>query len=49
MKAKIVAGEVPDGPEGDKVFAEFRAQLQEVVKGPVDAMQAEYQDDQDEF
>ena len=49
LKAKIVSGEVPDGPEGDKVFAAFRAQLQEVVKGPVDAMQAEYQDDQDEF
>ena len=51
LKAKIEAGQVPEGPEGDKVFAEFRAQLAEVVKGPRDSMYAdvEYVDDQDEF
>ena len=51
LKSKIEAGEVPEGPEGDKVFAEFREQLSEFVKGPQDSMFAddEYQDDMDEF
>ena len=51
LKAKIQAGEVPEGPEGEKVWAEFRANLQTVVKGPQDAMFAdkEYIDDMDEF
>ncbi len=51
LKAKIQAGEVPEGPEGEKVWAEFRASLQTVVKGPQDAMFAdkEYVDDMDEF
>ena len=51
LKAKIQAGEVPEGSEGDKVFAEFRQRLQEVMKGPQDAMFAdkEWQEDQDEF
>ncbi len=50
LKAKIAAGEVPEGPEGDKIFQEFRTNLQEAVKGPVDAMYAddEYLD-MDEF
>ena len=54
LKAKIESGEVPEGPEGDKVFSEFRANLHDFVKGPSDAMEAEwegrgYQTDQDEF
>ena len=49
LKAKITAGEMPEGPEGEKVFQEFRVSLQEVVKGPQDSMEAEWMDDQDEF
>ena len=51
LKGKIEAGEVPEGPEGDKVFQDFRARLQEFVKGPEDAMYAdkEYIEDMDEF
>ena len=50
LREKIAAGEVPQGPEGDRIFQEFREQLQEVVKGPRDAMWAQYQEeDQDEF
>ena len=49
MKAKIEAGQVPEGAEGDKVWQEFREKLQEVLKGPQDAMFAdvEYRDDPD--
>jgi hypothetical protein len=42
MKAKIEAGEVPEGPEGDRVWDEFRAQLQQAISGPKDAMEAQY-------
>ena len=42
MKAKLKAGEIPDGPEGEKVWDEFSARLQEVMKGPSDALAAEY-------
>ena len=49
LKAKIESGQVPEGPEGEKVWQEFRAKLQEFVKGPEDAMLAEWQVDQDEF
>ena len=40
MKAKIEAGEVPEGPEGDKIWAEFIGQLEESIKGPQDAFEA---------
>ena len=46
LKAKIEAGE---GPEGDKVWQEFRTKLSEFLKGPEDAMLAELEVDQDEF
>ena len=49
LKAQIQAGEVPEGPEGDRVWQEFRVKLQEVVKAPQDAMLAEWVVDQDEF
>ena len=51
LKAKIQSGEAQEGPERDKLFQEFRERLEEVIKGPVDAMMAdkEWVDDQDEF
>ena len=51
LKAKITGGEVPPGPEGDRVFQEFRTRLQDFIKGPQDSMKAdvEWQDDMDEF
>ena len=42
MRAKIEAGEVPEGPEGDKIWAEFIGQLEESIKGPQDAFEAQY-------
>ena len=47
LKAKIEAGEVPEGPEGEKVWKEFRMKLQEVVKGPQDYQEAEWMDTDD--
>jgi Pyruvate/2-oxoacid:ferredoxin oxidoreductase delta subunit len=51
LRSRIESGNVPEGPEGEKVFAEFRARMQEFVKGPRDAMYAdrEYVEDMDEF
>ncbi len=51
LKDKIESGDIPEGPERDKVFDEFRAKLQEYVRGPQDSMFAdvEYMDDMDEF
>ena len=48
LKAKIESGQVPEGPEGEKVWEEFRKELSEYVRGPKDAMLAEWVD-QDEF
>ena len=48
LKDKIQSGNVPEGPEGEKVWQEFREQLRESVHGPEDAMYAEYVD-MDEF
>ena len=47
LKAKITAGEVPDGPEGDKVFEEFRKELQQILTGPQDFVEAELLEDAD--
>ena len=47
LKGRIEAGEVPEGPEGDKVWQDFRERLREFVKGPVDAMYAEYAQEDD--
>ena len=52
MKAKIEKGDIPEGPEGDKIWQEFRQNLEEAVHAPVDAMRAQYDQeeaDQDEF
>ena len=49
LKAKIESGDVPEGPEGDKMWQEFRKELSAFVKGPADAMLAAWEDDQDEF
>ena len=52
LKDKIHAGSIPEGPEGDKMWEEFRSNLNEFVRGPVDSMftTPEYQDvDMDEF
>ena len=49
LTAKINHGEVPQGPEGDKVYAEFRGRLEDAMKGPIDAMTAEMEEDVDEF
>ena len=46
LKAKIEAGEAPEGPEGDKVFTEFRGRLQEALKGPRDVLRPEPGDEQ---
>ena len=45
FEAKIRAGEVLEGPEGDKAWEEFTSELQEAIKGPADAEQAEYRYD----
>jgi hypothetical protein len=42
LKAKIEAGQVPEGPEGDRVFQEFRTELEKAVKGGGDVMEAEW-------
>ena len=42
LKAKIQSGQVPEGPEGDRVFQEFRAALEKAVKGGGDVMEAEW-------
>ena len=47
FEAKIQAGEVPDGPEGDKAWEEFTAKMQEALTGPADAMEIVYQWDKD--
>ena len=52
LKAKIAAGDILEGAEGDKVFQEFRTKLEDFVKGPQDSMRAtdrEWAGDQDEF
>ncbi|MCE2405831.1 MAG: hypothetical protein J4F43_11845, partial [Dehalococcoidia bacterium] len=49
LKGKIEAGDVPEGPEGDRVWQDFRERIREYVRGPEDAMYAEYEADMDEF
>ena len=39
LKTKIQSGLVAEGPEGDRVFQEFRAQMEEAVKGGGDVME----------
>ena len=48
LKAKIQSGLVPEGPEGDQVFREFRAQMEQAVKGGGDVMEAEWYGLEDE-
>ena len=43
FEAKIHAGEVPEGPEGDKSWEEFTSELQEAIKGPTDSVAAVYE------
>ena len=42
FEAKIQAGEVPDGLEGNKSWDEFTSELEEAIKGPADSVAAEY-------
>ena len=42
FEAKIRAGEVPEGPEGDKSWKEFTSELEEAIKGPADSLEAVY-------
>jgi len=35
LKEKIASGGIPEGPEGDKVWTEFRKEIKESVLGPV--------------
>ena len=47
FEAKIRAGDIPDGSEGDKAWDEFTAKLQEAIKGPSDATAAQYKFDKE--
>jgi len=51
LTEKLSKGEIPEGPGGDHAYAEFRERLEEAVKAPVDAMAAEWdnEEDMDEF
>ena len=42
FKAKMEAGEVPEGPEGDKPWGEFKSELEEAMRAPTDAQAAVY-------
>ena len=42
LKAKIDAGDMPEGPERREVFQEFAARLEDVLMGPQDALEHEY-------
>ena len=45
LKAKIEAGDVPEGPAGDRMWQDFRSRLSEYVKESQDAMEAEWEVD----
>ena len=51
MQMKIAAGKIPEGPEGDKMWREFRVELEEAIKGPKDSIRGTYEveHDIDEF
>ena len=42
LKDKIQSGMVPEGPEGDTIFREFRQNIEAAVKGGGDAMESEW-------
>jgi hypothetical protein len=42
LKEKIQSGMVPDDPEGDRIFREFRHSMEAAVKGGGDAMESEW-------
>ncbi len=42
LKGKIQSGMVPEGPEGDRIFQEFRDNMEAAVKGGGDAMESEW-------
>jgi hypothetical protein len=42
LKEKIQSGMVPEGPEGDSIFREFRHSMEAAVKGGGDAMESEW-------
>ena len=48
FKARMEAGQVPEGPEGDKAWAEFTSKLQDAISGPSDATDVLYPRDKDD-
>ena len=46
LTARIEAGEVPRGPEGDAVWEEFRSRLEAVVAGPKSSIELGWVEDE---
>ena len=46
LTAKIEAGQVPQGPEGDAVWEEFRSKLETVVAGPKSSIELGWVEDE---
>ena len=45
FEAKVRAGEVPEGPDGDRAWKELASDLQKAIEGPANAVDAEYEYD----